>query len=109
MKHDFSINALLVAIILMLCCLQSPKPVEAQFFGGGGGGIPSIAGTANQITESGSPGAVTLSLPSQVHIPTAANTSALTVGATNTTGNSSISIGNAGASPGAATPSMMGS
>jgi hypothetical protein len=28
------------------------------------GGVPSIAGTANQITESGSPGATTLSIPS---------------------------------------------
>jgi hypothetical protein len=32
--------------------------------GGGGGGVPSIAGTANQIDESGSPGATTLSINS---------------------------------------------
>jgi hypothetical protein len=37
--------------------------------GGGGGGVPSIAGTANQIVETGSPGATTLSLPSHIITP----------------------------------------
>lgn len=36
---------------------------------GGGSGVPSIAGTANQITETGSPGATTLSLPSAIIAP----------------------------------------
>lgn len=35
----------------------------------GGGGIPSIAGTANQINEAGSPGATTLSLSSTAIMP----------------------------------------
>ena len=34
-----------------------------------GTGVPSIAGTANQITESGSPGATTLSIPSDFRPP----------------------------------------
>jgi hypothetical protein len=37
--------------------------------GGGGGGIPSIAGTANQIVQVGSPGAVTLSIANVFTFP----------------------------------------
>lgn len=37
--------------------------------GGGGGGVPSIAGTANQINQSGSPGATTISLPANIIPP----------------------------------------
>lgn len=36
---------------------------------GTGGGVPSIAGTANQINQSGSPGATTLSLSSTLVLP----------------------------------------
>jgi hypothetical protein len=36
---------------------------------GGGSGVPSIAGTANQIIETGSPGATTLSLNSTLILP----------------------------------------
>lgn len=35
----------------------------------GGSGVPSIAGTANQVNESGSPGATTLSLSSTLILP----------------------------------------
>jgi hypothetical protein len=38
--------------------------VAPTFQAAGGGGVPSIAGTTNQITETGSPGATTLSIPS---------------------------------------------
>ena len=59
------------------------------------GGVTSIAGTANQITASGSTGAVTLSLPSSVILPgtfgagatvvTSSSATALTVGANGAT------------------------
>ncbi len=39
-----------------------------------GGGVPSIAGTANQINESGSPGATTLSLSSTIIAPGSVST-----------------------------------
>jgi hypothetical protein len=51
---------------------------------GGGGFVSSITGTANQITASASTGAVTLSLPQNVVIPTPANGTALTVTAVST-------------------------
>ena len=67
--------------------------------GGGGSGVPSIAGTANQITETGSPGATTLSLPSNIippgtvngnTVPSASDTFTLNA-ATQTLTNKSIS------------------
>jgi hypothetical protein len=43
--------------------------VAPTFQASGGGGVPSIAGTTNQITEAGSPGATTLSIPSTFIAP----------------------------------------
>lgn len=42
-----------------------------------GSGVPSIAGTANQITETGSPGATTLSLPTNIIPPGTINGNAV--------------------------------
>jgi hypothetical protein len=65
----------------------------------GGSGVPSIAGTANQITQTGSPGATTLSLPSNIippgtvngnTVPSASDTFTLNA-ATQTLTNKSIS------------------
>ena len=60
-------------------------------------GVQSLAGTSNQITVSGSTGAVTLSLPSTVTVPGALNvttnltvTGNLTVNGTTTTVNSDV-------------------
>lgn len=54
-----------------------------------GGGVPSIAGTANQITETGSPGATTLSIPSDFRAPgTVLATTSLTTPLLNLSGTS---------------------
>ena len=66
------IAILLFGILLAAPAFASP-PIS--IFGGlgsggsGGGGVPSIAGTANQITQTGSPGATTLSIPSTFIAP----------------------------------------
>lgn len=60
-----------LALAFALFCLVGGH-VQAQGGGAitpGGGGVPSIAGTANQINQSGSPGATTLSLSSTVVAP----------------------------------------
>ena len=62
------IHRLLLAAFLFL----APSIAAAQIVvpvGGGGSGVPSIAGTTNQINESGSPGATTLSLSSTIVAP----------------------------------------
>lgn len=59
------------------------------------GGVASIAGTANQIAASASTGAVTLSLPQNIIIPTPASGVALTV--TGVVGSNALSINDGGA------------
>lgn len=51
------------------CLLGAGGVWTAGSCGGAGGGVPSIAGTANQINQSGSPGATTLSLSSTIVLP----------------------------------------
>jgi hypothetical protein len=51
----------------------------------GAAGVPSIAGTANQITETGSPGATTLSIPSDFRLPGTINKVTITQPATGST------------------------
>ena len=56
------IHRLLLAAFLFL----APSIAAAQIVvpvGGGGSGVPSIAGTTNQINESGSPGATSFPCP----------------------------------------------
>ena len=58
-------NLILVAAFF----LASGSALADGYSGGAGGGVPSIAGTANQICQTGSPGAVTLTLCASVVTP----------------------------------------
>jgi hypothetical protein len=69
------------------------------------GGVTSLAGTANEIAVSSSTGAVTLSLPSNVIIPTPSSGSALAVsGGTSTS--SALAISSTSPSPSSPTPAQ---
>lgn len=64
-------NGRSLALAFALFCLVGGH-ADAQSGGAvvpGGGGVPSIAGTTNQINQSGSPGATTLSLSSTIVVP----------------------------------------
>lgn len=72
----------LVATPIVAAPLVIYQPIGSS---SGGGGVPSISGTANQITETGSPGATTLSIPSDFRLPGTINLLTLTRPATGST------------------------